>query len=217
MVSMLQKTEKFLRQNYYWLIVALLLTVVAFIVVDLLSDDYRMQMDVVAHEFLVEKLRSPMLTNVAKFITVFGSTLAMGAVSLIVIAITRNRRIAGLLILNLAIAAVINTVIKDIIQRPRPLGYRLVSETGFSFPSGHSMISMALYGFIIYLIYRYVRNRKLKWACIISLSVLIVLIGLSRIYLGVHYASDVLAGLLISLACLMIYLRATKKYFPHKL
>ena len=115
------------------------------------------------------------------------------------------------------IATAINLAIKDIVQRPRPLGYRLVSETGFSFPSGHSMISMALYGFVIYLIYRYAHDRNLKWASIIFLSLLIIVIGLSRIYLGVHYASDVLAGLLISMAYLMIYLKIVARYLPKKL
>ena len=76
---------------------------------------------------------------------------------------------------------------------------------GYSFPSGHSMISAAFYGFLIYLIYKKVKNKKLKITLIIVLSILIVSIGISRIYLGVHYTSDVLGGFLLSISYLILY------------
>lgn len=82
---------------------------------------------------------------------------------------------------------------------------------GYSFPSGHSMISAAFYGFLIYLIYKKVKNKKLKITLIIVLSILIVSIGISRIYLGVHYTSDVLAGFTVSVSYLIIYTSIVKK------
>jgi len=83
---------------------------------------------------------------------------------------------------------------------------------GYSFPSGHSMISAAFYGFLIYLIYKKVKNKKLKITLIIVLSILIVSIGISRIYLGVHYTSDVLAGFTVSVSYLIIYTSIVKKF-----
>ena len=83
-------------------------------------------------------------------------------------------------------------MLKLIIQRPRPDEYRIIDASGYSFPSGHSMISMAFYGFIIYLICKYVNNKILKYFLIGLLGSLIILIGVSRVYLGVHYVSDVL-------------------------
>ena len=67
------------------------------------------------------------------------------------------------------------------------------------------MVSMAFYGFLIYLIYKNVKNKYLKWISITILSLLITLIGISRIYLGVHYTSDVLGGFLISISYLIVF------------
>ena len=73
------------------------------------------------------------------------------------------------------------------------------------------MASMAFYGFLIYLIYKNIKNKYLKWSLIIFLGTLIVAIGASRIYLGVHYTSDVLAGFLISIAYLILYTSIVSK------
>ena len=102
-------------------------------------------------------------------------------------------------------------MLKFILQRPRPTEYRIINETGYSFPSGHSMVSMAFYGFLIYLIYKNVKNKYLKVTLISILAILTVSIGISRIYLGVHYTSDVLAGFLISLSYLVLYTSFYKK------
>ena len=107
--------------------------------------------------------------------------------------------------LNLTINFIFNQYMKIFFQRPRPMDLMIVEENGYSFPSGHSMVSMAFYGFIIFLIWKYLKSNKLKWLYTILLGILIVTIGTSRIYLGVHYASDVLAGFYFSIAYLIIY------------
>ena len=100
--------------------------------------------------------------------------------------------------LNLIISAGLNILLKNLIQRPRPEGYRLIQENGYSFPSGHSMVSMAFYGLIVYLIWKKVKNPKERYILCTICAILPILIGFSRIYLGVHYFSDILAGVLIS-------------------
>lgn len=111
----------------------------------------------------------------------------------------------------LIIITIINQTLKFILQRPRPTEYRIIDETGYSFPSGHSMLSMAFYVFIIYLIYKNVKNKYLKITLITILSLLILMIDISRIYLGVHYTSDVCAGFLISASYLIIYINISNK------
>jgi undecaprenyl-diphosphatase len=85
-------------------------------------------------------------------------------------------------------------LLKFIFSRPRPLIPLLTPVSGFSFPSGHAMMSFSFYGLLIFIVYENVRNLWLKWILIFVLILLILTIGLSRVYLRVHYASDVIAG-----------------------
>lgn len=77
------------------------------------------------------------------------------------------------------------------------------------------MVGMAFYGYLIYLIYKYVNNKSLKYTLITILSALIIIIGTSRIYLGVHYTSDVIAGFLISISYLVVYTSLTKRFIQN--
>ena len=128
----------------------------------------------------------------------------------------KNKKIGVSIFSNLVIVTILNQLLKRILQRPRPTEYRIIEETGYSFPSGHSMISMAFYGYLIYLIYKYVKNKYIKWISIVVLSLLICTIGISRIYLGVHYTSDVLGGFLISISYLVIFISAVNKFLIEK-
>lgn len=96
----------------------------------------------------------------------------------------------------LILSSIVNRMLKRWIDRPRPSGEHMVEVFTMSFPSGHAMSAMAFYGFLVYLSWRYVRHSGLK-AVLILLCILMILgIGISRIYLGVHYPSDIVAGYL---------------------
>ena len=101
-------------------------------------------------------------------------------------------------------------ILKPIFGRIRPVDINLIEETSYSFPSGHSLTAMAFYGFIIYLIYK--SNLKYKKLLITLLSILILLIGLSRVYLGVHFITDVLGGFTFSIFYLILFIELTKKH-----
>jgi membrane-associated phospholipid phosphatase len=85
-------------------------------------------------------------------------------------------------------------MLKHIFNRPRPSIPLLEAAKGLSFPSGHALMSVTFYGLIVYMIFKSVKNPSLKWSLISCLILLILIIGFSRIYLRVHYASDVIAG-----------------------
>ena len=95
-------------------------------------------------------------------------------------------------------------VLKFIFNRPRPLIPLLKEAKGLSFPSGHALNSVAFYGLLIYLVYRNVKHIALKWSLIVLLSFIILMIGISRVYLRVHYVSDVVAGYCVGLMWLII-------------
>ena len=113
---------------------------------------------------------------------------------------------AGILI----VSTIINNVIKWIIRRPRPV-YMIVEESSFSFPSGHMMASVTLYGFLIYLISKSQMKTLYKVIFNTLLVVLIILIGTSRIYLGAHFASDILGGAMMSLSILFLFAHLDEK------
>ena len=91
-------------------------------------------------------------------------------------------------------------------SRPRPDDPVFKAAMGFSFPSGHAMSSMTFYGLLIFLVWKNIENVVLKWILTILLAAFIILIGFSRIYLRVHYASDVMAGFSLGLVWLVLSL-----------
>ena len=153
----------------------------------------------------ITKYKNPYLTSFFKIITFLSSSYFIISTLIILLLILRKNHLGLKIFINILICYLINQILKNIFKRPRPLNINLINEKGYSFPSGHSMISLSFYGFIIYLINTKDINKYIKILITIILSILICLIGLSRIYLGVHYASDVLAGFAISLAHLSIY------------
>lgn len=153
----------------------------------------------------ISKLISNNFTTFFKFVTHFGDAPILIGICILSFILIKNKKIGMYMTLNLTINFIFNQYLKLFFSRPRPADLMIVEETGYSFPSGHSMVSMAFYGFIIFLIWKYIKNKKLKWIYTIFLGILIVTIGTSRIYLGVHYASDVLSGFYFSIAYLIIY------------
>lgn len=111
--------------------------------------------------------------------------------------------------------AISNTVmmllLKKIFQRPRPLDPLLGPARGLSYPSGHSMMSFSFYGLMIFLVWKYVEDPAAKRLLIGILFLLILSIGFSRIYLRVHYASDVVAGFAMGVMCLVLSLWILRK------
>lgn len=154
---------------------------------------------------VISKTISPVLTTIAIIITNIGGTIGVAIVTLLLMIFMKNRNHKKYILINLAIILLSNQALKYLFVRERPNINRLVEVTGFSFPSGHSMVNAAFYGFLVYLAYKYIENKRTRNIIIALLLLLILLIGLSRVYLGVHYASDVVGGFAISTAYLMIF------------
>ncbi|MDD4187241.1 MAG: phosphatase PAP2 family protein [Bacilli bacterium] len=186
-----------------WIILSILLF--AFIVITiLLLTDKIYSFDTFFYNFLIS-FKSQNLTNYFKIITIFANTETI--IILLVLSLLTlffKKKDALYLTITIIISTIANQLLKYIFQRPRPILINKIIATGYSFPSGHAMASTSFYGFIIYLIINSNLNKKIKWITNILLTLLIISICLSRVYLGVHYASDVIAGVLLSSSLLLV-------------
>lgn len=134
-------------------------------------------------------------------ITICGNTITV--IILVAISLFFLKKERYLLLIAVCTTVGMNQLFKFLVQRTRPDHIRLIVEKGYSFPSGHAMISISLYGFFLYFVYHNVKNKQLRWIFISLLSILILGIGCSRVYLGVHYPSDILGGYCLSLFILL--------------
>lgn len=153
---------------------------------------------------LVARLRTPWLNGVAMDLTALGSpilvalfTVALSAILLV----KRDRRGATILVITSFASALVTSVMKRLLERPRPeIVPRLVEVTGLSYPSGHSLASAAVYLTAAFVVARHVSLVRDRFAGVVFTAVLVLTIGASRVYLGVHYPSDVLGGILLGTA-----------------
>ena len=159
------------------------------------------------------KYMSPSITKYIKLVTKLGNATTIIVVCILLLIL--KRRYGIFITINVIVTILINLILKNIFVRNRPNILIIIKEGGYSFPSGHSMISIALYGYLFYLAYKKIDNRILKILVCLLLSIIIMLIGISRIYLGVHYASDVLAGYLVSVSILIIFILKTDRFIKY--
>ncbi|WP_347007630.1 phosphatase PAP2 family protein [Enterococcus durans] len=142
------------------------------------------------------------------FITTFGNALTVIVVFLLVLAFLwwKKKHIELIWFATnfVVIAGIINPLIKLFVMRLRPTLPHLVVEHSYSFPSGHSAASMILYGTLLFLLPSLIKKKGIATLLQLLLAFIIVSVGASRIYLGVHFPSDVLGGYLLSLSWLFI-------------
>lgn len=173
--------------------------------------------DDVIREFFYD-LRDPALTPFVKLITYLGNYQTIVILCLVLLIIKPLRVVYGISVSTGAVfVTVLNKSIKHAVHRPRPSDVmHLVNEGGFSFPSGHSITSMFVYGLLIYLVRKNVKNRKIADLLTIVFAVPLILIGPSRIYLGVHYPTDVLAGWCLGAAVVVIWIKLIRKFYEER-
>ena len=157
----------------------------------------------------VESIRSDFLTVVLIGITELGGVVGLFLILLItVIVLCKKNRVkeATAITLNLIISTFTYVILKNIFQRERPVtGNILVDEVGFSFPSGHTTNNVAFYFLAIYLVCINVKNKKVRNISCVILAIIPILIAFSRIYLRVHYPTDVIAGFCLGIVLVVFF------------
>ncbi|MFE3973519.1 MULTISPECIES: phosphatase PAP2 family protein [unclassified Peribacillus] len=149
---------------------------------------------------LVQGLESPLLTSIMKFFTYIGSTSALIILSLFILFFlykVLKHRLELILFSAVIIGSpLLNLMVKLFFRRARPDLHRLIEIGGYSFPSGHAMNAFSLYSILTFLLWRHITAKWARVLLILFSMTMILSIGISRIYLGVHYPSDIIAGYL---------------------
>ena len=217
---MKEKIKTKIKNNRYIIYISIPFLLIILLITAKVIAGRELYIDKLAYQIFIEKLRNDKLTTFMKLATKLSNPEIMIVIAIISIIICikfiKNKKLSLGIILNLAGITIINQILKFIFRRERPIGYRLIEMSGYSFPSGHAMVSLAFYGLLIYITKRLVKNKYLKILLITLNIAIIILIGVSRIYLGVHYLSDVLTGYSISIIYLLITTKLLNKYkvFP---
>ncbi|WYP25623.1 phosphatase PAP2 family protein [Alkalihalobacillus sp. FSL W8-0930] len=173
--------------------------------------------------FIVEhvpNVRADWITSFMLFLAWLGGTKVIAALTLLLIvflAIWQRRWTAVLPpLLIMGGTAILNMTLKEWIGRARPEINFLIEQPGYSFPSGHTMAAVSFGGLCIYLIYHYVDRRIVRRLSIVIAFILFVLMGISRMYLGVHFLTDILGGTLFSLTWIMLSITILNRINRHK-
>ncbi|WHY69205.1 phosphatase PAP2 family protein [Neobacillus sp. SuZ13] len=184
-----------------YLIIAFSLSVVSIIgfslISLLISDQKIIQFDRTIINS-VQGMETPLLTYVMKFFTYIGSAPFVIVLSLFLLfflyKVLHHRLELILFVAAIVGSAILNGILKNFFQRVRPEFHRLIEIEGYSFPSGHAMNAFTVYVIISFLLWRHITSGLGRWTLIIVSMVMILAIGISRIYLGVHYPSDIIGG-----------------------
>ncbi len=192
----------FIQKYFKWILLSTFIFVFAVVVHELFNDKLY-GFDNFVYSFIIS-FKSTILTYFFLFISFLASPPTLLVVSLLLFIVFKNKKYGLFSLANLIFIVLLNQGLKLFFSRERPFDWMMINESGFSFPSGHAMVSVAFYGIVIYLIWRTTISKKRKIILTSILSLLVLLIGISRIYLGVHYASDVIGGFTISLSYIII-------------
>ena len=197
-----------MKKNIKWIFfaIALVMFVVLCILVEFRNDIF---IDSAVYKILSKGI-SDNMTSVIKIFTFFGSAVAVISITVLALIFIKNKKYPLFMALDLVIITLLQLILKNCFARNRPVDINLIEETGYSFPSGHSLTAFTFYGLIIYFIYTSNMSLKAKKIMITVLALLILLVGISRIYLGVHFFTDVLGAFSFSAMYLIIYISIIK-------
>ncbi len=168
-------------------------------------------MDLSFRAFINEHVVRESITPVVKILTHLGGATFLISITILTLLFIKDKNCFINVSLNLSIVYVLSVIFKNFIKRERPLDSLIPIPSDYSFPSGHTMCSVAFYGFLIYLVNKYVKNKILKVILNVLFVLSIVLVSFSRLYLGVHYLSDVIMGILLGILSLLMYINYVKK------
>ncbi|MDR3072269.1 MAG: phosphatase PAP2 family protein [Clostridiales Family XIII bacterium] len=209
-----QKKEPFIRWIVLGVLVVLFLADMMLVLTDkaAIIDDPGIN--------FMRKMRSPFLSLLAVGVTHLADTKIVIGICLVLLVLPQRMKLGLPLSIATGLASGVHYTLKLIIHRPRPeILSHLVEESGYSFPSGHSNAGVVFFLFLMVLLYRYlaINGRKgLSRIIVVLFPFLVIFIGISRVYVGVHYPTDVLGGWLLGGCLLIVFVTLYDSLYPSK-
>lgn len=200
---MIKKVLNILKKNFI-----IIMCIVIFILFCVFIKDNYMnivnKIDANISTFFTTKMVNSKSTEFMKNITNMGDYLFIGLIFILCIIVFKNKIVSIMLSLDLFIIGFMSLALKLFFSRTRPANPLITLPNSYSFPSGHTMFTVGFYGLIIYFIWRTNIKKIFKYILTFIISMIIIYVCISRIYLGVHYFSDVMAGFIYGILILVL-------------
>ena len=190
--------------NYRRVIIASIFVIMCFILAFNVNTPFVEKIDNSIYS-IFSKYINDSTTSIIKAITFLGNNVCVILVCLILLILKCTRKNIGIPAISAALSStILMVIIKNIVARNRPTIFPLIVEKSYSFPSGHAMVNTSLYFTIAFFTLKNVKNKKMAVSLAIFLYILPIVMGLTRVYLGVHYITDVFAGIFMGCAVYIV-------------
>lgn len=193
-----------LKNNKYLFLIPAISGILFLVIAFSYSTSFWQAIDLGALQFMIDNT-TVVITIFFEVITMLASWKGILVVLIFIFVFSKNKMDFVISAGMGGLTYLISSWVKSIAERPRPDAIQLSAETGFSFPSNHTAVAVVFYGVIAFLIWQKMKSKNTKILVTVFISLLVILIGISRIYLRVHYVTDVLAGLLLGITILSLF------------
>ncbi len=196
----MKKLSKIKKEYYLIAVLLVLFGILTLFVINNLTDN----IDLFLYKLII-KIKNDPLSKILYVITMIGSEIGVISVLVLTLIIFYKRKKLSYIkyvIVNVGVGAIIMEVLKHLIKRIRP-SWKWIMQGGFSYPSGHTISALLLYGTLVLLVYKLLKGKR-RNLLIMFFTLMIIFIALSRIYFGAHYFTDVLASILLGTIILII-------------
>lgn len=207
--------KKIFKENYIYLLIIIFLIITFFVIKNSSLYNKVLNIDYSVIEFM-GNIVDKRLTAVFNFLTNFGDWYIPTLIIVCIFLFVKNKWYFKLIAGSYLFSGLIVLITKLLIRRPRPLVALITIPNSYSFPSGHTLTSIVFYILLWYIVTKNTNN-FIKIVYFSSFVILAILIGFSRIYLGVHFFSDVIGGLLFAIPCTLMCINIINKNFINKL